>query len=620
MNHKAFYPESTEAAVNDIQAEFKRWQNDGYLGDPQGEDAYGYGRASSERQVEEGSSFPRQIEHIHKAAVRDGLRIPFDHLFFDDGFTGFEFEHRPALIKLRKEIATKPRAAHLVIEDIDRLSRNSDWQQGYLLDEIARHKITVHFFVSPGSNLERYVRGYIAQEGMKKDIERMRMGTVYKAMDGRVTAKRPRYGYKITNPKESHYELIPEEAAIVRTIFVKIIYAGWTAKAVARWLNDNRVPTRYTSKAWDASAICTIVKCPVYKGEFYANREVMISTGKYTASGRPAKKTLIRPQEEWIKVAVPIIVTPQEWDQAQEALKKNSVWHLRNGKIRGWLLQGMLLCQTCNKFTMRAITRKTDWRVEEYRYYICGSKYNERARVDGSRCRNPFVRADKIETQVWEKIQEVIYNPDVIIRRLEDRADAAHVAALQEQVDYIDRQVDALEKERCKLEAAYNADIYDLAEFKSKMADLKERQKGHEISRSKLQVKMAEQASLADQKRVVIAALRKLQQQLELARREQRPPREVPFELKRNILTLLVDTILVDAVNRTFTIKGETKGTYALDDEPAENGTGGHGGIPKTSAPGSRTPRPGPAISRASARSRDSPPASAADQTPWRAT
>ena len=145
------------------------------LGDPTGQDAYAYLRASSEKQVEEGSSFSRQIENIDKAAQRDHLRIAFDLIFFDDGFSGFEFEHRPALLRLRHEAKTKPQAQHLVIEDIDRLSRNADWQQGYLIEEFARLSIQVHFFISPGSQLERYVRGYVAQEGMK-DLERMRQG------------------------------------------------------------------------------------------------------------------------------------------------------------------------------------------------------------------------------------------------------------------------------------------------------------------------------------------------------------------------------------------------------------------------------------------------------------
>jgi site-specific DNA recombinase len=325
--------------MNDLPGEFARLQTDGYLGDPKGQNAYAYLRASSERQVEEGSSFPRQIENIHKAAVRDHLRISYGMIFFDDGFTGFEFEHRPALLRLRHEVSQKPRAHYLVVEDIDRLSRNSDWQQGFLLDELSRHHVQTHFFIDPGSQLERYVRGYIAQEGMRKDIERMRMGSVYKAMDGRVTARRPKYGYILTDKKNTHYELHPIESKIVREIYERIIYKNESLSSICRWLNDAGIPTSLNG-AWAVATVYRLVKSPIYKGEFYANRVQTVKTGKFTKNNRPERRDKIRPKEEWIKVQVPAIVTPQEWDASHEMMKKNSKASLRNGKYKGWLLQG----------------------------------------------------------------------------------------------------------------------------------------------------------------------------------------------------------------------------------------------------------------------------------------
>ncbi|HRJ41726.1 MAG TPA: recombinase family protein [Caldilineaceae bacterium] len=181
------------------------------LGNPQGEKAYGYTRVSSAGQAEEGASgLPRQIEHVHKAAIRDNLYIPVDLLYVDDGYSGFEFVERPALTRLRYDMRTKKQASHLVVEEIDRLSRNADWHQGFLLNEFTRQKVKVHFYNEPGSEIERYLRGYMAQESMRKELERMQLGRVYKAMDGRVTAVRSAYGYDISDPKDSHY-VINEE-------------------------------------------------------------------------------------------------------------------------------------------------------------------------------------------------------------------------------------------------------------------------------------------------------------------------------------------------------------------------------------------------------------------------
>lgn len=43
---------------------------------------------------------------------------------------------------------------------------------------------------------------------------------------------------------------------------------------------------------------------------------------------------------------------------------------------------------------------------------------------------------------------------------------------------------------------------------------------------------------------------------------------------KRSILVTLVDVIWVDTVKRTFTIEGEIKGTYSIDDDSGSSGGG----------------------------------------------
>src|SRR5262245_36351431 len=105
---------------------------DGCIGDPNGQPAYLYIRVSSDGQAEEGrSGLPRQIEHCHAIATQRGFKIAWNLVFADDD-TGFEFEGRPELTKLR--VAYKSRQGKAVVmEHLDRLSRDSEWHQGYLL-------------------------------------------------------------------------------------------------------------------------------------------------------------------------------------------------------------------------------------------------------------------------------------------------------------------------------------------------------------------------------------------------------------------------------------------------------------------------------------------------------
>lgn len=566
--------------MNDLKKEFSKIAKNGYLGDPDGEDAYAYLRASSERQVEEGSSFPRQLESIHKAAKRDSLRISFKLIFFDDGFTGFEFEHRPALLKLRHEAKTKPKAYHLVIEDIDRLSRNADWQQGFLLEELSRHHIQIHFYINPGSQLERYVRGYIAQEGMKKDIERMRMGAIYKAMDGKVTAKRPRFGYILTDSKDSHYILHPEESKLMRAIYEKLIYEGLTLHQIAKWLNDSHIPTRFKDGFWTAGTLYALVKSPVYKGDFFANQNYLVPTGKFNEKGRPKRTNRKRPQEEWIKVEVPAIVTPAEWDLAQEVMAKNATKSPRNGVKREWLLVGLVKCDICRHFTLIAILGNT--KKDPRRYYGCSSKRSEKSRMKGTACKSPYVYADELERRVWEEIEAIIYNPSIIIARLNERANEQTSTGYQAQLDYIKKQLNELAIEKSKFEAAYNRDIYTLDEFEVKMKDIKGKKKTLDESKVKVEAKISETHSIEEKKKVVLKALEKIRQQVEKARKQKKLPDEIPYDLKRKILSTLVEVVWVNPIKRTFTIEGEINGTFAFEDMEDVQGDDGDLGSTST--------------------------------------
>jgi DNA invertase Pin-like site-specific DNA recombinase len=161
-----------------FKSEFDILAKDGAIGAPDGAAAYAYIRVSDSDQAEDGrSGLPRQIQNIHEVATQRGYRIPWELVYAED-HTGFEFETRLQLAKLRRAFKSPTRAADVVvIEHLDGLSRESNWHQGFLLDEMQKHGIQAVFWKSFGSRIERAVMGAVSQDAMEQAKQRMQAGT-----------------------------------------------------------------------------------------------------------------------------------------------------------------------------------------------------------------------------------------------------------------------------------------------------------------------------------------------------------------------------------------------------------------------------------------------------------
>ncbi len=322
-----------------VKEEFERIATSGYMGNPQGAKAMAYLRVSAVGQAEEGrTGFPRQLQHVHEKARQLSLAIPWELVFFDD-HTGFEFRDRPALTGLRTLVKTQPRPADdLVIENLDRLTREATWHQGYLLEEFEKEcKIKVHFWKDLGSKIERAVYGTVAQDRMLTDLERMATGNRIKAQSGRVTARVPAYGFMLVDStggtvnakKDTHYALNSTEARVMQMIYSWLVQEHATLVEISRRLTEKKIKPPKKSRAWEHSLIYKMVTNPVYKGEFFAHRYIQLKrVSKQT--GRDVIGKIQRPRDEWILVPVPAIVSSQSWELAQKVVKSNRILMVRS--------------------------------------------------------------------------------------------------------------------------------------------------------------------------------------------------------------------------------------------------------------------------------------------------
>ena len=571
-------PDSTRRASTTkhvfFKEEFDRLATDGYIGRADGKPAYAYIRVSSDEQGEEGrSGLPRQIEHIHQKAIEAGYCITWDRVYADD-YTGFEFDGRPGLDRLRREYGNAHRhACAVVMEHLDRLSRNADWHQGFLLHEMEQASIAAVFWKSFSSRIERAVMGAVSQEGMEQALARMTDGTRKKAESGRVTSKRPAYGFRFVDDngeessrarKMTHYATAPDHAAVVRLIYERVA-AGDTLRSIARDLTIANVQPPKNTKVWRVGMLSVIIRNEVYRGEFIANRFYQKRVEAPTKDGlatRMVMRTFQRPESEWQRVPVPAIVDAATWQAANDMLDKNKVMAARNvAQGERYLLTGLLKCVDCG-LTFRGRTfhpRPYNHLTKSRKCYGCPTRRNgvRYERVGTEKCSQPHIAANKIEPAVWSAVCATLLDPEVLIAVLHEDIFNAQNAQLEQQIGYLEAETERKQSEDEKLYRAYVAGAFDENEYRDRRALLKMEAAKLQDELARLYPKRVTAAQFEAQKQQIVRFAEYL--------RAMDATVDPPFEVKQRILKMTVSQIVLNSHENWFRLEGAIQGTFTIE-------------------------------------------------------
>jgi site-specific DNA recombinase len=537
---------------------FDQIATDGSIGDPSGRLAYAYLRVSSKEQADEGrDGLPRQIEHCHEIAAKRGYRIAWAMVYADDA-SGFDFEDRPMLSKLRKELKARDRrASTVVIEHLDRLSRNADWHQGFLLDEMKMHGVEPVFWKAFSSRIERTVMGAIAQEGMEDAKARMQNGTFNKAAKrGCITAKSPALGLKLVDSqgrerttearKNTRYAIDEFKAVAVRFIYDAIAYQDMTTYRLVTALDkraetdDRFKPNR--SKGWSEGRLTNLIKNPVYKGEFIANRLIDRKIARYDEETGVYKKVWVhtkRPEEEWVRIAVPAIVDAATWELANQNLKRNKHNSPHNRKT-DYLLAGLLRCSACG------------WRCHGQVYsrgtakprYCCSKTSHVSKQRKQPKCGVPSVRCEVLDTSVWQVVTAMFDQPETLMRGIDAKYSGEGTRAALEQIAYVECQIQASENEDRREHDAYLAGTYSPEEWSAIHRGLVAKRETLQADMARMRAQMVTPEELAAKKRALMQHVTYARSLVNL--------QDAPFAVKRKIVTALVDEIRVNTVEGTF--------------------------------------------------------------------
>ncbi len=479
-----------------------------------------YARVSGARQKEE-QTIGSQVVECKTAAGSWGLDVPEGWVFTDEGYSGASLV-RPALERLR-DLAAQVPVDVVVCYSPDRLARKLAYQT-LLIDELNKAGCEVRFVKArkvetPEDEMLLQFQGMIAEYERALIMERTRRGKAFRARAGvvNVLGGAP-YGFcyvRRSDICEARYEVVEDEAQIVREVFRRYTEDQVPIGGLARWLSAEKIPTRTGKDRWDRSVIWAMLKNPAYVG-----RAAFLKTGstdKRPAINRQARlqgrsvsrhhAKYDRPKDEWITIAVPAIVNEGTFGLAGRRLAENRRFAARNSK-KPSLLMGLAACQSCGYAYYRTSTRTAKRKI--YYYRCLGS---DDYRYKGGRvCDNKPVRADYLDEVVWGQVTALLAGPALVQGELDRRLTEVRAAnpATSERAR-LDRDLTRTTKAIGRLVQAYQEDLLTLGELRARMPDLRAKQTSLQASIDALEAQLLDRETylrLAENLESFLARLR----------------------------------------------------------------------------------------------------------------
>jgi DNA invertase Pin-like site-specific DNA recombinase len=278
---------------------------------------YSYLRYSSQPQ-EDGDSVRRQTQKTADWCKRHDVQLDTTRTYLDRGRSAYHGRHRlkgSALASFLAEVegGLIPRGSVLIIENLDRLSRENPWDAVPLLCSIVNSGITVvslepsQMTYERGADLTALVLAVVefGRGHSESASKASRMGAVWAEKrrtvreEGSIMTKRtPAW----IEARDGKLTLIPVRAAIVRRIF-HLALQGYGLSLIARELTRDGVPTWGRGKFWSKTYVHQIITGRNVLGEYQPLR-------------------LGKPDGGPIPDYYPAVIDEATWHQAQSALAR----------------------------------------------------------------------------------------------------------------------------------------------------------------------------------------------------------------------------------------------------------------------------------------------------------
>jgi DNA invertase Pin-like site-specific DNA recombinase len=372
--------------------------------------AYSYLRFSTPDQLS-GDSLRRQTQLAADYAARHGLELDTELNMRDLGVSAFRGKNAGKSGALgfflrAIEDGLVPEGSLLLVESLDRVSRQSAWQTLPILQQIINNGVTIVTLQDGKSySQDQLIANQFllfealfvlirANEESATKSRRVRAAwgaKRAKAATQPLTERCPAW-LKLRDDR-SGFDLIPERAAVVRRVYERAA-AGTGQHAIAQQLNREDVPVfgdgKRRGKHWHRSYIAKLLKSEAVGG-IYVPHE--------TEHDEKTGKRIRKPQSP-VPGYYPAVVEPELY-QAIQAMQDGTP-NPQRGRNAGLpisnVLAGLAKCPVCDG----TMTRVNKGRRGGKPYLVC-----DRAR-QGAGCTYHSVHLDQVEQCLIERCEELV--------------------------------------------------------------------------------------------------------------------------------------------------------------------------------------------------------------------
>lgn len=303
--------------------------------------------------------------------------------------SGESLASRPKMLELLDLVNTGEYDG-VVCMDIDRLSRGSSAESGYIMQVLQVNNCKI---VTPQKTYDLNNESDEQFADMKFMFSRYELQTINKRLKaGRATSQKEGkyigsiapYGYeivKIKGEKGNTLKILPEEAKFVEMIFDWYTKEGLGTGQIANRLNDLHVPPRNAAE-WISSTIRQIIENEHYIGKTLSKKRPI---KKMFVDGQLVKKPYRSKEYELFEGRHEAIITEEQFELAQTIKKEKYVAPAKISLEISNPFAGLIRCESCGSLMNRVTPRlasnaKPRFRCKKAR--VCGCKSHIASEVE----------------------------------------------------------------------------------------------------------------------------------------------------------------------------------------------------------------------------------------------